>query len=333
MAAQAQTLGMPDGVRMELVHEGFDLRRRLMSKEPQPAWSELADDIARDLPGSLVPLDPDIPDLRQWYLDRPLEVYAAAEATERGKLHRLLWSEIERASITAKAAPDAANGFEIAKQLDQRVPEFHPLAEQYRERALALRAEKVAKLSRAEVLALRQEYRNRNQSEQGQDVVESWLTLRRKRLAPDDLEGLLYIAEEYTQLLERPGETARLLLEASARQPDAQEVTRRLEALGYHRRQGRWLTAAEFQAVPEGKLAQALREGRVDNGMTAAQVRKSLGVPQSTTRLATEGEVCEVWSYGQAGTAQSKLVIYFVKHRSQAAAVVVGIDQVGSARE
>jgi hypothetical protein len=126
-------------------------------------------------------------------------------------------------------------------------------------------------------------------------------------------------------MLERPDMTARLLIDAARQQPGSQAIAARLQELGYVLKKGRWLTADESKAIPEGKLEKALREGRVEQGMTATQVLKSLGAPLTTTRIASSGQIGEVWTYGQAGA--SRLTIYLVKRATQIEARVVGIDQ------
>ena len=47
-------------------------------------------------------------------------------------------------------------------------------------------------------------------------------------------------------------------------------------------------------------------------GMSAAEVRKSQGVPTSLTRIASNGELREIWSYGRPGD-QGGLTIYLRK--------------------
>ena len=327
LAAEARKRDFPESLALELIHEGYQSRRQATLKEKSPAWDKLAEEIARELPGTEEPLTEAEARLRADYHARPLELYQRADAAQRRKLHRILWSDIALASIQRQADANGGNGFEIAELIDQRVPEFHSLAEEYRDRALALRSEKVDKLSQNEVLALRQEYRDREQARQGDNVVESWLTLRRKRLDPGDTEGLLNLAEEYTNLLNRPDVTTRLLQEAAARQPKAAEIAARLEQLGYRQKDGRWMTEAEFKAIPEGRLEKAMREGRVETGMTAPQVIRCLGLPLTSTRIASLGQISEIWTYGQAGS--SHLVVYLAKQQGKEEAKVIGIDGVG----
>ena len=330
LATKAETLGIPVELRAELIHEGYHLRR-LQVAAAKAGGQELAADLARAYPESGVPLVPFPGELRKQYLNRPLPTYVAADAATRKQLHRVLWMEVELQLLQGQAAADGGNGFEIAELIDQRLPEFHALAEQYRDRALALRAEKVARLSRTEVVDLQREYKERKQDEQAAAVVESWLTLRRKALLPDDTEGLLELAEDYSRLLGRSDKESRVLLEAYEKYRGvtavATGIATRLQHLGFEQRDGRWLTADEIQKLPTSQLEQALREGRVENGMTGAQVLKSLGTPLTSTRMVSAGQVVEIWTYGQANS--SRLVVYLSK-RSAPDSKVVGIDQIGT---
>lgn len=314
-----------DAMRLELVHEGLQLERARRAKAEEPNWEEFAKEIAERLPGAEKPLARPLPQLRADYLAHPVDVYAKTDAVTRPALLHMLWGDAMLRHIERQAAPDGSNGFEIADAIDRTLPELHSVAESYRDKALATRAEKVGKMSRADVLALREDYRRRNQPRQGQEVLESWLTLRRKELPPGDVEGLLDLAEQYTSLLERPEMAARLLLEAAAQQADSREIASRLERLGYERKDGRWLKASQAREIPEDALQKALREGRVELGMTRGQVEKSLGKPAGMTRFASAGQVGEIWTYG--GEGSRPLVIYLVKTASQSEARVIALDQ------
>ncbi|HVW02900.1 MAG TPA: hypothetical protein VHB77_21250 [Planctomycetaceae bacterium] len=322
---RARELKLPSDVRIELLHEKYQGQWQAQKRDEHADLHGLANAIARDLPGAAEPLKSPEPKLRDEYLTNPTRVYADAKRDVRRQLDRIFWGEVKAAAIQRAAAPDGSNGFEIAQALDDAAPEFHPLAEEYRDRALALRAEQVGKLSRSEMLALRQEFITRQQPEQGRDVVESWLTFRRKKLDAEDIEGLLHLVEDYDKLLERRDQGTKLLLDAIAKAPESPGLKQALEGRGMRLRDGQWMTEAEFLNTPETRMQQALREGRVEVGMTADQVRKGLGPPLAATRFATAGETTEVWTYGQSGGSQ--LVIYLQRQKPQPDARVVGVDQ------
>jgi hypothetical protein len=133
------------------------------------------------------------------------------------------------------------------------------------------------------------------------------------------------MVDEYRSLLNRADLAEKLLFETAAKHPDAKQVFERLEQLGYRKKDGRWLSTKDFQAQPEAEIERAMREGRVAVGMTADQVRKSLGQPASRSRAASAGEVSEVWTYGVPGN--SRLSVSLVRRRNQSEPVVIQISQ------
>lgn len=316
---------LPEEFRQQLIHETFVLAWKGTRKDSGETLRSLADSLGRELPGATAPAELVDLELRKRYFADPLAVYKAADAAARRKIHRLLYADVLLRVVSGQLAPDGSNGFEIADQLDRLLPEEHTRAESLRDRALAARAQEIGKLSRSDLLALAQQYRDRLQIKQADQVIESWLTLRRRRLDADDVEGLLQLSEEYRLLLNRSDAADRLLMDVSRRHPEAAEVAGRLQKAGYRLHDGQWLTQEQFAARPEGRVEQAIREGRIEPGMTAGQVRRALGEPLSLARAITAGVVTEVWSYGQPDT--SRLVVRLVRKRRQTEATVVDVGQ------
>jgi len=327
LAGRTAALGISELIRQDLIHEAFIIRRKSVLDKPEPiAEQQLMADMERDLPGCLVPLPQDDPALRQKYLLMPESIYEKAGPDERKKLHRLLWSDLALTFLVRDLAADYQNGFEIASRIDQTLPEFHARAETYRDKVLEVRAKQVENLSRAEVLKLREDYRNRQQANLGDQALESWMQWKKKRLKPDDFAGLVNLADQYEELLAQPQTKLRLLLEAVGQNPDSPELLEKLQKMGYRRDGTRWITEAEFLAKPKSDLEQALQEGRIIVGMTATQVQRSLGVPMSTTRVVVVGQVNEIWAYQTPGSKQP-LVIYFSRRLPAPESTVIGIDQ------
>jgi hypothetical protein len=316
---------LPDEFRQQVLHEIYVVQWRSRRGEAGEALQELAEGMARELPGAAEPAEVVDVAERKRYLDDPLAVYEAADADTRRRLNRLLYADVLVRLLRAQLAKDGGNGFEVADKLDKLVPEEHALAESLRDKALAARSAEVGTLSRSEVLALADKYRARSQTKQAADVIESWLTLRRRRLDPNDVEGFLQNADEYRTLLDRPDAAARMLIELHKRHPEATEIVERLQKAGYRQHDGQWLTAEQFAARPEGQIEKAIREGRVETGMTAGQVRRALGEPLSLSRALTAGEVTEIWGYGRPGS--SRLIVRLVRTRRQQEATVVDFGQ------
>ncbi|MGE5192113.1 MAG: hypothetical protein ACM3U2_06380 [Deltaproteobacteria bacterium] len=322
---KAQRLQLPSPVRGEVAHEAFHLLCARSDKLSIPALQELARRMTSYLPGCEEPLTFLPTDLMKQYKDRPLETYAAADAGTRRKIHRLLYSDLILRTITPTLAADGSNGFEIAAQIDRQVPEQHRLAETFRNRALAAQAADVEKLTRSQVLELADRYRGRQQNKEADHLLETWLTFKLRALDADDTEGLLELTDDYRRLLRQHDFANRLLIDAWKRNPKAADIVERLEKEGYHLDGTNWLTAAEFNSRPEGKLERAIREGRVEPGMTVSHVRRSLGEPASQARAATAGQVTEVWRYELSGSTQ--LVVRFVKRAGQAEITVADVAQ------
>jgi hypothetical protein len=326
LADKVQRLQPSASLRGELAHEAFQLLCARSEKLPVPALQDLAKRMSGYFPDCTRPLSflPD--DLVKKYKNRPLETYAAADRETRVKIHRLLYSGLLLRTITPGLAADGSNGFEIAAQIDKDVPEQHRLAEEFRNRALAAQAAEVETLARSQLLDLAQKYRDRQQNKEADHLIETWLTIRLRKLESDDTEGLLELTDDYRKLLRQNDLANRLLIDAWKRNPKAADITERLENEGFHLDGTTWMTAAEFNSRPEGKLEQAIREGRVEPGMTVSHVRRSLGEPAAQARAATAGQVTEVWRYEFSGSTQ--LIVRFVKRAAQAEMSVVDVAHV-----
>jgi hypothetical protein len=327
LAGRTASLGISELIRQDLIHEAFIMRRKSVLEKPEPvAEKQLLGDMERDLKGSKTPLPADDPALRQRYLANPNSVYEKATPEERQKLHRLLWSSLALTLLEHQLAADYQNGFEIAAKIDQDLPEFHARAETYRDKVLEVRSEQVENLSRAEVLKLRQDYRDRQQVKLGDEAVESWLQWKKKGLKPDDIEGFANLADQYEELLEQPQTKVRLLLEAVKLHPEAPELHEKLQKAGYRRDGEKWISAVEFMAKPKSDVERALLDGNIVVGMTGAQVQKSLGVPMSSTRVVVVGQINEIWTYQSPGSAQP-LMIYLARRLPAPDSFVVGVDR------
>jgi hypothetical protein len=125
------------------------------------------------------------------------------------------------------------------------------------------------------------------------------LEQRLNRLQENDTEGLVSLADEYTTLLDRKDRAARLLMQAYERNAQDQEISARLEKLGYRLKNDKWLSQLDADGEEKSKLEAAMDQGIVLKGMTAEQVRKILGVPLKTVRYASQGKISELWIYEQ----------------------------------
>ncbi len=300
LAAKVARYKLSDLLRMELIHEAYQLRWEAGRKGAEKQLRELAGQMARDLPGSQIPLEPPEPELQKKYWESPLAVYREADAHGRRKLHRVFYSEIIQTSIERKAAPDGSDGYKIAEEIDKQLPERHALAESYREKELALKFSKVATMTQPEMLELSAQFEARMQSEKSLSTKKKWLAARREQLSKDGLAGLTRAAELYLELLKDEKTAADLLKGAYKLSPDSKEIIDKLNKLGYRLSGGKWLTTRERESLPEDPIQRSIRQGVVVVGMTRSQVRKTLGDPTSMARIASARHIIEVWIYRDA---------------------------------
>ena len=303
LAEKSRGFELPESLRLSLIHEScLELGK---SNDKQKLNAAELDRVAvtfnQLLPGCLTPLKGDHTKLLASYKTNPIGVYDRSAEADRLVIHRSLYADVVRRSIETQLAADGSNGFEIAELLDQRVPEFHALADKLRDRTLDKRAAEVQQRTRPEVLQLAADYRQQKKEAQARQVIESWLTLRQRKLDPDDIEATLVLSDDYRTLLQGSDTANRLLHSAVQRHPESTELRERLQRAGFRLRDGTWQSEKELAGRPEDRLERALREGRVEAGMTGAMVRRSLGEPRSTSRSATSGQIMEVWTYSQGG--------------------------------
>ncbi|MGQ0633174.1 MAG: hypothetical protein ACT4QC_01075 [Planctomycetaceae bacterium] len=307
----------------------FEGAWRLWKSQPDvrgAALDTLIETLAEHLAGATEPA-PTLPaDMRKQLEVDPLEAYRLADQVGRATFRRLLYALALERKLSLEVLPDASNGFAVAENIDRLLPERRALAEQLRDRALAARSRDVEKLLLPDVLDLTQKYRDLKQPALAEHLIETWLTLHRRKLEPDDTEGLLQLTESYRSLLKRDEFADRLLIAAWERNRSATDIAERLQQAGYRLKDGRWLSERELRALPLTPIEQAIRDGRVESGMTASQVRRSLGEPQTVARSVTSGQVVEVWSFDQAGA--TRLIVRLRKSRRQSEAVVAEVSQV-----
>ncbi|MFO1019118.1 MAG: hypothetical protein U0903_00235 [Planctomycetales bacterium] len=324
LASRAIEMQIPESERRELLHEAFQVRREQTAKLPKPDWEQLAAEIRRDLPGTEKPLKEYSEEWGRKYEADPLRVYAQASSDERLKLHRLLWLQVRRDELMARLKGDQSNAIEIANQMELALPEFRAEAEKLREQSLTVQMEEVAKLTRADLLELREDYRKRKQEAQGEALVDRWLALRRKKLQPEDVEGLRQLVQDYEACGRDLKPLAAQIVAAAKAYPQSEELAAILDKMGYIKRDGNWLSRDDRLEQEEAKRREESREGKIALGMSATELRKSMGVPISLTRVVSAGQVQEVWVYSLTGA--NGLTLYLARSVTDKEAKVIAID-------
>ena len=311
LAARVAEYRLPDALRLEYVHEAYQMlyRARLRAKPKQPDLKQLAAQLAAALPGCQIPLPTKQPKLEQAYWKNPTAVYRTADNNRRRILHRLFYKRLLLTTVLQQARTDGSNGRQIAQTIDRDLPEEHSLAETWREKQLVYDLARVDRATRKDATALARRFRKRGEPARARSALEGWLAARAKQLDRNDPNGYLSVARDYCDLLHDERTAAVLLIRSDKLRPGDKQVAKELERLGYRHRRGTWFSPRELAGTTDAALKRAMRNGRVVAGMTAAQVRSTLGRPTSITRIATAGTLVEIWAYGARGT--SRLTIRF----------------------
>ena len=314
LAERIQTLQLGEDLRLELVHEALWIQRRTSRDQLVVRRS-----IRERLDGAETPLRPALPKLQDRYLRDPIQVYVGTPASERAKLHRILYYDVEREIIESRARADKSNGKQIAAELEQRAPELHALAEKYVDGELNYRLRAIPEADRNSMLELSEEFRKRNQLQKSRDVMRSWIESRETEWRKAGPSGLIRLADEYRQLMEDRETAVALLKQAYDQTKGAEEVEKKLNQLGVFRSGKQWSTTRQPRRKPEDNATSDAGQGLVRVGMTRQQVIAALGQPDVRIRIVATDEINEIWNYSQM--ASSGISIQFVHRLRQISSV------------
>lgn len=291
LAEKVVRMKLSSGLRMALIHEALWLDRQ-SSRNPAAILAQ----IRQDLEGSQLPLEPGDQQFIDGYLKEPILAYSNADSTERRRMHRVFFADLQRDVLLSRLNEDGSNAFTLARQIEDELPEFRAEAERLRDAELARRRTVVDSLSRPAMLELAELFRDRDQKDEARDVVLKWIQAREPEWRQQGVAGLVRLSEEYLELLSDRG-TARLLLreayERSARDP---EIATRLRELGEA------VARPEREAVDLENRDVANRD--IVPGMSSGDVVRVLGEPDAVTRLASAGRLTEIWVYGAPTTTR-----------------------------
>lgn len=302
LAARAEGMGLGDRQGRQYLHEANRAVFERESHNPEPDYAALLRSLERDLPGSTLPLPPGHDLLRKDYARDPRLAYRIADGPTRRLLDRIFYGEVTLADVTRDAADDGSNGYEIAARIAERLPEREDLVRHYRDQELEFLEARLPELTREEMIELAARHDERGDSEQARDVKRHWLDARIRRASAEGPLALVELGEDYLQLLEDERSAARMFQLAYETNPQLTTASNWLIEHGYELRDGRWTRPGETPRSAQDEIADAIRDGRVMEGMTGAQVRAALGgAPSSVARIATAGQIAEVWLYEELG--------------------------------
>jgi hypothetical protein len=250
-----------------------------------------------------VTLDAAASELKAQYQADPLGVYDTADDAQRQSLHRFLYTEAALERIESRAAADGSNGFTLAAEIEQSLPEFNALPEEFRQREMDHQVRRAEVLSREQLLTLAQRLVDRRQANRAEDVKRRWIASREETFRERGVGGRINLADEYIDLLGDTERAAEILIEVHRENSGAEFARAKLVELGYqYDTDGNWTRAPETAA--EDPVADAIRQGFVRRGMTDEQVAAAMGGrPASIQKFASRSGVTELWAFPERGVS------------------------------
>jgi hypothetical protein len=328
LAAKSKKLGSSEKLPREWRHEAHRIRWQLSLSKGKPTFLEVVKGLRTEWPECLFPIKMPMPALAKSYAKNPLTTYHDASSSERDILHRLFYREVQLKEILGDAKRDGSNGLNIAKQIDEVLPEEKELAETYRVRELSFRFSQLKTANKDEAVELAKLYQDRKQPQKSTETLTLWLKAQHASRTREGAPGLTKLALDYQKLLNDKKATVELLKRAHQMNPRQSEAISRLEQMGHVLQNGKWVTGSDIKKSKQPKNEKPVSVGKVTIGMSPLQVRRAMfGEPTNIIRMASRKNFSEIWVYGRK--INSRIVVHFRRNRDQqrAEATVVNVSQ------
>lgn len=277
------------------------LKARLASDDryAQTDVEILLDRVLRDLPGAAEAMAERRGPLETAYARDPKALFEKADDEQRQLLARLLVVEIVQGLTEARLDATASNADELASELEKRLPDRPDLAVALRVRGMEAAMAAVTTMTEKEVVDLAKRMRGLKREDDARRVILAWLESRRTSAEQRGAGALLTLAQDYERLagdVESAVELYKQTLKADDRMIGAREA---LRGHGYEEVAGVW----RKKQLPKPIAGRpAARAGEVEVGMSEEQVRGAFRTaPSKVNRIATFGEVTEIWVYADFG--------------------------------
>ena len=181
--------------------------------------------------------------------------------------------------------------------------------------AAAIQEKHLARLSEAQLTELASVYaKTLANAEAARRVQHDWLKQRERDLGIGDAQGRVELAHHWWDWLKDRNQASRLCQEALSKDPEDHAADRMLrEELGLRRTSRGWV-----RQEPQPKPF----EPRV--GMSAGEIRESLGLPERISRQILDGRYIEQWTY-----EGRRLLVEFDCRKGQEARVLTVLSGAG----
>jgi hypothetical protein len=301
LADSAGGLGLAETEARRMRHKALRWRFDALAGRPASAddWRNLADQIAKLLPGARTELRPsDETAAERYQQGQQVELYERSSAP-RNAYDRTFWLTASAAWLSAEAAKPAADLFDLSARAKLQMPERPELWRKLLERGIESESRKLATLPTSQVRRLAEMLRrDLGRPDRAEDLIRQWLDAQRHKLGKQDVERRYELARQYRTELNDAETAAKLLMEAVEILPDYPPAQRELAALGYEKGASGWTRRpATSAAGPAAALAARQRVPRV--GMTPEEVRQLIGEPRpgDVVRVGMRDQIVEQWAY------------------------------------
>lgn len=321
LAQKLSTKGADPALQLEFRHEAFWADFHAIRKQNRPEDGELLTELAKQLPGTDLPLTAEDEPARVLYLKSPLVAYKDGDADQRKKYARMFYVEVLKDRILRDAAADGKNGYAIASRIEDQLPEYRALGPGYRLKEQEYHLNRVGAMTRKEMIELVTKFEPLEVPEFLQGLKSRWLAEKEKQMDPRNVSALVELGDDYLIILGNSEAAIRFYQKAYALAPGTKAISDWLTEQGMVLHGGAWIPQGSAPAMPSDPLAAAVREGQVREGMTVEQVQSALGVePTRKTRIATSGHIQEWWTFADHG-----LSVQFTRRRRPEAALVTKV--------
>jgi hypothetical protein len=190
--------------------------------------------------------------------------------------------------------------FGFVDRLKGDVPERIDLINRYAELAGRNELARVGVMTQAQMQALSNRFHQDGRADLARRAKQDWLRAREPLLRQEGAKGLANLAELHLSLFNDADSARQLYIEAWHADPQFVPAQEWLISQGYRLVGDIWLPESEIPVPKKTATELAVEQGVIVVGMTAAQARAAQGVvPNSVTRIASSGEVTEIWVYDE----------------------------------
>ncbi|QEH34324.1 hypothetical protein OJF2_28600 [Aquisphaera giovannonii] len=313
LAEDARRKGVAEPGPSALAHRAF--RAQLRAASDVAALESLKKAVEGFFPSVATDRAAGSTNLARWeepYRNDPAGAYREAPADQRKGLDRRLWGDVLEKLLEAKAAADPVSAIELSGIVERELPErADQLGRRLLARGLDAARQNLGSLRKDEVRSMAEVYREKLKDPQAaQDLLRSWLKIRRDRLSDTDAEGPVDLAGLYDEMLQDRAGAKELLDRAWKIAPGSQAIAEAFRTRGYQLEKDRWVDLPSATTAPtQAEPAPAPVLGGGLRGKTTDEVSRQIGSrPDRKARCATKGQIVEQWIFHLPGQEKDRYV-------------------------